>query len=201
MSNEAKKIIFRRLVREYEFLVEDLKDIDKADSQIKNEFFSSITDIDSEGILQTPKMDILADDWAKNIKELEDLEKESNKNPDFKSLFRKVVVKCHPDRLDKDLTQSEIDEYVEIYQSAMESNETEDWALLIRCAIKLKLDLPESAYDQIDSIVNSINKLKERQTTIINSIAWQWYNTSADDSKLDILKKHLDFMKSITGSV
>ena len=198
MSIDAKKIIFRRLVREYEFLVEDLQDIEQANTEIKDSFMKSLTEIDQEGILQTDEMDNMADDWAKSVKEYEDLEKESNKHPDFKGLFRKVVVKCHPDKLDSNMSVSELDEYKTIYEQVVSANETEDWAQLIMVAMKLGVEIPESAYDQIESIEKSINKLKEKQTNILNSIAWTWYKTDDSDSKSDILKQHLDFMALIT---
>ena len=38
MSTNTNKIIFKRLVREYEFLIEDLKDIEAANSEIKDSF-------------------------------------------------------------------------------------------------------------------------------------------------------------------
>jgi hypothetical protein len=158
----------------------------------------SLTDIDDEGILQTESMDNMADDWAKSVKAHEEEEKESNKHPDFKSLFRKVVVKCHPDKLGNDLLLTEIEIYKEIYEQSVDANETEDWAKLIRCAIKLEINIPESAYDQISSIESSINKLKERQNNIVNSTAWVWYKTDKDDAKQSILKKHLDLMSMLT---
>lgn len=198
MTNDAKKIIFRRLVREYEFLVEDLRDIEQADSEIKNSFMKSLTEIDQEGILSTDEMENMADDWARSIKAEEEAEKESTKHPDFKSLFRKVVVKCHPDKLDPNLSTADIKEYKEIYEDAIMANETEDWAKLIMVCMKLGIDIPESAYDQIESIEKSINRLKEKQSNIINSVAWTWYKTNDSDSKSDILKQHLDFMALIT---
>lgn len=198
MSIDANKIIFKRLVREYEFLVEDLKDIEAANSEIKDSFMKSLSDIDETGILETEQMDNAADEWARSIKDLEELEKESNKHPDFKSLFRKVVIKCHPDKLSTDLTESEFNEYKNIYEDVVDANETEDWAKLIRCAIKLKIELPESAYNQIESIENSINKLKEKQNNILSSVAWRWYQTNDGDTKSDILKQHLNFMELIT---
>lgn len=45
----------------------------------------ALSDIDDEGILETKEMDHMADDWSKNVKESEDLEKETNKHPDFKN--------------------------------------------------------------------------------------------------------------------
>jgi hypothetical protein len=198
MSINTNKIIFKRLVREYEFLIEDLKDIEAANSEIKDSFMKSLTDIDETGILETEQMDSMANDWARSVKDLEDLEKESNKHPDFKSLFRKVVIRCHPDKLPTDLTETKSNEYKAIYEDSVEANETEDWAKLIRCAIKLEIELPESAYDQIESIENSINKLKEKQNNILSSTAWAWYKTNDSDTKLDILKQHLNFMDLLT---
>ena len=198
MSVNTNKIIFKRLVREYEFLIEDLKDIEAANSEIKDSFMKSLSDIDETGILETEQMDSMANDWARSVKDLEDEERESNKHPDFKSLFRKVVIRCHPDKLPTDLTETKSNEYKAIYEDSVEANETEDWAKLIRCAIKLEIELPESAYDQIESIENSINKLKEKQNNILSSTAWAWYKTNDSDTKLDILKQHLNFMDLLT---
>jgi hypothetical protein len=198
MSINTNKIIFKRLVREYEFLIEDLKDIEVANSEIKDSFMKSLSDIDETGILETEQMDSMANDWARSVKDLEDEEKESNKHPDFKSLFRKVVIRCHPDKLPTDLTEVKSNEYKAIYEDSVDANETEDWAKLIRCAIKLEIELPESAYDQIESIENSINKLKEKQNNILSSTAWAWYKTNDSDTKLDILKQHLNFMDLLT---
>lgn len=198
MSTNTNKIIFKRLVREYEFLIEDLKDIEAANSEIKDSFIKSLSDIDETGILETEQMDSMANDWARSVKDLEDEERESNKHPDFKSLFRKVVIRCHPDKLPNDLTEVKSNEYKDIYEDSVDANETEDWAKLIRCAIKLEIELPESAYDQIESIENSINKLKEKQNNILSSTAWTWYKTNDSDTKLDILKQHLNFMDILT---
>lgn len=198
MINGAQKIIFKRLVKEYEFLVEDLKDIEVANSEIKDSFMKSLSDIDKEGILETEQMDSMANDWAKSIKLDQELEKESNKHPDFKSLFRKVVIKCHPDKLDTNISAAEAKEYKEIYEDAIVANETEDWAKLIMVAMKLGVEIPASAYDQIEAIEKSINKLKQKQHNIINSVAWTWYKSNDLASKSDILKQHLDFMAAIT---
>jgi hypothetical protein len=198
MVNGAQKIIFKRLVKEYEFLVEDLKDIEVANSEIKDSFMKSLSDIDKEGVLETEQMDSMANDWAKSIKLDQELEKELNKHPDFKSLFRKVVIKCHPDKLDNTISDAKSKEYKEIYEDAIVANETEDWAKLIMVAMKLGVDIPTSAYDQIEAIEKSINKLKQKQHNIINSVAWNWYKSNDSTSKSDILKQHLDFMAAIT---
>ena len=199
MSISTNKLIFKRLIREYEFLLEDLKDVEAADSEIKNEFMKSLSDIDDEGVLETEEMNNMAGDWSKSVKKAEDLEKETNKHPDFKKLFRKSVVMCHPDKLEHGLDQEKFDKYKEIYEDLVDANETEDWAKLIRCAVKLDIELPESAYNQIEAIEKSINKLKEKQISILNSTPWSWYKTNDNDSKADILRHHLDFMKILTN--
>jgi len=198
MSTNADKLIFKRLVREYEFLLEDLKDIESADSEIKDSFMQSLSDIDTNGVLETEEIENMSGAWAQSNKEVADAEKESNKHPEFKSLFRKVVLRCHPDKLSSDLTESEFNEYKEIYEESVNANETEDWAKLIRCALKLELEIPESAYDQIEAIEKSINKLKIKQENILNSTAWSWYKTIDADAKSDLLKQHLDFIAALT---
>jgi len=199
MSIDPNKIIFKRLIREYEFLLEDLEDIKTANSEIKNKFMQELSEIDNDGILESEEMENAADSWANSKKEEEDLEKETNKHPDFKKLFRKSVIKCHPDKLTHDISHDEKDKYKKIYEDLVDANETEDWASLITCAIKLEIELPSSAYDQIRSIEESILKLKNKQENILNSTPWNWYKTTNNDSKLDILKQHLNFMSLLTN--
>ena len=158
----------------------------------------SLSDIDTNGVLETEEIENMSGAWAQSNKEVADAEKESNKHPEFKSLFRKVVLRCHPDKLSSDLTESEFNEYKEIYEESVNANETEDWAKLIRCALKLELEIPESAYDQIEAIEKSINKLKIKQENILNSTAWSWYKTIDADAKSDLLKQHLDFIAALT---
>ena len=131
MSIDPNKIIFKRLIREYEFLLEDLEDIKTANSEIKNKFMQELSEIDNDGILESEEMETAADSWASSKKEEESLEKETNKHPDFKKLFRKAVVKCHPDKLTQDITQDKKDKYKKIYEDLVDANETEDWASLI----------------------------------------------------------------------
>lgn len=199
MSIDPNKIIFKRLIREYEFLLEDLEDIKTANSEIKNKFMQELSEIDNDGILESEEMENAADSWANSKKEEEDLEKETNKHPDFKKLFRKSVIKCHPDKLTHDISHDEKDKYKKIYEDLVDANETEDWASLITCAVKLEIELPSSAYDQIKSIEKSILKLKNKQENILNSTPWNWYKTTNNDSKLDILKQHLNFMSLLTN--
>jgi S-adenosylmethionine synthetase len=109
-----------------------------------------------------------------------------------------LVIKCHPDKLDNTISDAKSKEYKEIYEDAIVANETEDWAKLIMVAMKLGVDIPTSAYDQIEAIEKSINKLKQKQHNIINSVAWNWYKSNDSTLKSDILKQHLDFMAAIT---
>jgi hypothetical protein len=201
MSINTNKIIFKRLVREYEFLTEDLKDVESVNSEIKDSFMQSLSDIDDDDILQTNELDSMSEEWAKNNKASDDLEKESNKHPEFKKLFRKVIVKCHPDKLSSDLPESKLNEFKEIYDDLIQANETEDWAKLIRCTLKLELEIPESAYDQIQSIEKSISNLKTKQEVIINSTAWLWYKTNDVESKSDILRNHLEYMSLLINKI
>ena len=191
---DSNKVQLKRIIREYEFLLEDLEDIEALRAEINIEFMRSLQDIDSDGVLDSASFEKAAIDWGEAQKE-EQTAEEPERDPVFKKLFRSVVVKCHPDKL-RDLKDSDIEFYTNMYNDAVESNETDNWALLIRTAIKLEVDIPEEAYSMLDRIKEDLEALKIKQASIISTPAWRWYHMNQDANKSDMLKKHLDFLKT-----
>ena len=194
---ETNKLIFKRLIREYEFILEDLKDLQDIKEKVDVEFMEHLREIDSEDVLNSPSMESSAEKWSNDKKDLEEKEAEEqdDRDPVFKKIFRKVVVKCHPDKL-VDPTEKEILYYTDMYNDAMEANEDQDWGLLIRTAIKLEIEIPEEAYSKIEEIQEDLNKLKAKQETILNSTSWNWYHIKDSNSQEELLQNHLAFLKN-----
>lgn len=191
---DSNKVQLKRIIREYEFLLEDLEDIKNMRAEINTEFIKSLQDIDSDGVLDSAGFEKAAIEWSNAQKEEQNIE-EPERDPVFKKLFRSIVVKCHPDKL-RDLNGTDTEFYTNMYNAAVESNETDNWALLIRTAIKLEVDIPEEAYSMLDRIKEDLEALKIKQASITSTPAWRWYHMDQDANKSDMLKNHLDFLKT-----
>ncbi len=194
---ETDKLLFKRLIREYEFLMEDLEDLYEIKSKVDVDFMEHLKSIDTEDVLNSTGIEGAAKEWADTNKDIakKEHEEQDDRDPIFKKIFRSIVVKCHPDKLGP-LSEEDKKYYNNLYTSAVEANETLDWALLIRTAIKLNVTIPEGAYSKITEIKENLDKLRAKQSAIVNSTAWGWYHASDSTGQEDILKNHLSFLKT-----
>jgi len=178
LMKDIKTIQFKRFIREYEFLQEDLNDLKDIQSVVNTEFttaFSSMKDaIDQD--------DVRLERLAKNAKQakidLDDEKPEEERDPIFKNLFRKIVVTCHPDKVkgDTDYVSSKR----ELYENAIKANEDYDWAALIILAGKAEIPLGPEYTEKLEDVQKSAAKLVENINAIKGTIAWQWYHASED---------------------
>lgn len=183
-------IQFKRFIREYEFLREDLEDLKDIQSMVNTEFTSAFAAM-KDAIDQD---DIRLERLAKNAKQIEkDLEakEDEERDPMFKNLFRKIVVKCHPDKVTGDT------EYVSsmrgMYEKAIKANEEYDWAALIVLAGKAEIVLGPEYSEKLDEVKKSAEKVADTINKIKGSIAWQWYYAS-EDLKPKILESYRDHL-------
>lgn len=188
---DIKTIQFKRFIREYEFLQEDLNDLKDIQSVVNTEFtaaFSSMKDaIDQD--------DIRLERLAKNAKQakidLDDEKPEEERDPIFKNLFRKIVVKCHPDKVTGDTDYVSLKR--EQYESAIKANEDYDWAALIILAGKAEILLGPEYTEKLEEVKRSAEKLVETINIIKGTIAWQWYHATEDlrPNILESYREHL----------
>lgn len=188
MSSKLKKIEFKRMLKRYESSLEDLEYLKEMVSEINSDFNSALA-------AKKPK-ELFEDDKLKDmVDEESEKEKESpNRDPLFKKLFRKIVVKCHPDRMDSNLSIKQQAEYIDLYDQANQANDNDNMALLITVAIKLEIDLTEEYYEHIHKIEEESAKVEEQIENIQGSVAWQWYHADDEvkDKMLDQYIKHLE---------
>lgn len=178
-SDKLKKIEFKRMLKRYESALEDLEYLREMASEINSEFSSALAAKKRQDLFESKN----AKDLAKDEK---DVEKENpNRDPLFKKLFRKIVVKCHPDRMAKDLSIKQQSEYGDLYELANQANDDDNMALLITVAIKLEIELSEEYFDHIEKITSASKDVEKEINNIQGSVAWSWYHT--DEEKRDVL--------------
>lgn len=196
MSNKSlQSIEFKRLLRQYEFAMQDLEDLKEIQSTINADFNSAIAGLKRADLFDNKKVEAMAD--AEDAKD--DKQEEPERDPSFKKLFRKIVVKCHPDRLASDLSKREVAAMKEYYENAVKANDDYNWALLITVAIRMEIELGEEYYDHIESLRNETVKLDKEIQSIQTSVAWTWYHAKDDDKDI-ILSKYVEFMEKAINS-
>lgn len=189
-SEKLKKIKFKRMLSGYESAMEDLELLKEMASEINSEFSSALAAKKRQDIFESKEIEELAED---NTGE----EKESpQRDPLFKKLFRKIVVKCHPDRMDKDLPIKQQAEYLELYDLANNANDEDNMALLIVVAIKLEIELNDDYIEHVEKIEAEKEKLEKEIQNIQGSVAWQWYHTPSENRDV-VIDQYIKYMEGL----
>lgn len=169
--SDPKSRIFKRLIREYEFLLDDFKDVAEIHKQANIEMNSELnkhkTDNDFNAEHSQPEA------------ESDEAKEPSHNDKDLKKLFRKIVFICHPDKARAEADAKRQAELAAYYELAVDANDTGNWALMVVVAIKLELELPEEAEAQVEKIQEDARLLKEKIDSITQSYVWQWYYAEA----------------------
>ena len=124
------------------------------------------------------------------------------KMPDWsKDLWRKIMVKCHPDKLihETELSNADLAERSQVMIEASGSIEEEDWNNLIYLAALIDGFTEKLKFNQQ---VNQLNKINNKNSKTIleiqNSLTWHWgISWSSPQKRLTILK-HVLKIKNIT---
>lgn len=178
----------QRLIRKYEFLLEDWQDVSEISNAANQEMFREINLNKPEGIFE--------DDYTKSEPEEEPTVEETESDQVLKKLFRKIVVKCHPDKLSTDLSISERELLSSLYDQAIEAHDQKNWALMVVVAIKLGVELPAEAEDQVEQIEEEARALEEKIKNTTSSAAWQFYHADVD-AKAEIIKTYIKNLVAI----
>lgn len=182
-------IQLQRLIRKYEFLLEDWQDVKEISQSANQEMSREIHANKPENILES-------DFTTEEVEEDEEPHEESASDAELKKLFRKVVIKCHPDKLESGISEFEKIRLAELYDQAIEAHDGKNWALMIIVAIKLGVELPVEADDMLEQIEEDTVELEDRISKETSSIAWQFYHANEED-KAKILQNYLKNLKMI----
>jgi len=186
MSRE-RSAAFKRLIRKYEFLLEDWEDVSEISKSANLEMMREIN-------LRKPA-DITENDFTVEESEEDEKEKEEETPEDrvLKKLFRKIVFKSHPDRLGDEVSELERVRLISLYDQAVSAHDDKNWALMVVTAIKLDVELPEEAEEMVDKIEDEARELEEKIANETTGIAWQFYH-AAEEEKEKIVERYLDIL-------
>ena len=176
---------FKRVIRKYEFLTEELKDVKEIQSKLITPFEEALR----EGGYIPPEPVINTGDTENN-----ETSTESLLSGKYKKLFRKVVVIVHPDKFNDDLTEEQKYSYKKFYEDVVKSNETGDISPLLFVAIKLGIDVSDYMGD-IESILNSCDNLENEIKKIQESSCWHYNQLKNDSERKDFIEKFINYIK------
>ena len=169
----------RKILRDYNYLYESLNDIKDISSVAESEFREAMV---NSGDNEAMKALLPSENSNSKVeqKEIEEAIIENHNDAVFKKLFRKIVLKCHPDKI-KSASEKEAQFLKECYENATKANDIYDWGLLLRTASNLDIDLQDIDEAQIQNIKLRNEELKTEIQKYESSMAYQWY--TKDDAK------------------
>jgi len=154
---DYKKGLLKRLRYEVKLLREELREIDPIFNKACNLFSQSICLYCKKNNKKNPLLEL--PDVAPENKKLED---------SFKSIFRKIAIETHPDKVRSD-------DFRECYEEATFAAKNSDIFELFGIASDLKVDITELSFDEIDSLRSSIKEKRIELSKIYNNIVLKWY--------------------------
>lgn len=183
----------RKKVREYIYHMETLEDVIDISKEAEIEFRDAMTGY-NESALQalSPK------EGDPKPKKVEDDESVNFEDKSFKKLFRKLAVKCHPDKLNDSYSDREKEFLKGCYEGINKANDTYDWGLLLKVAIDLDVEFTDLSEEHLNNISENIDKLKSKIERYEQSMAYKWFTLSDPTIRDAYLKSCADiFMKSL----
>ena len=89
---------FKKILRDYNYLYESLTDVKEISSIAEGEFRQAMIDSGDKEALQALVPNESQQTKLNEIKQEEQEKEPTHNDVDFKKLFRKIVIKCHPDK-------------------------------------------------------------------------------------------------------
>ena len=120
--------------------------------------------------------------------------------PKYKKLFRKIVVKTHPDKISNSLPNLERAKFIEIYESTIEAWDKGEEATLISNAVKLDLDVSDFLEEFVE-IEEACVELENTINSIQATSAWYYmYILKTDAERKDFIKRFLKLTNDLDES-
>lgn len=189
----AKNPQLNKILRDYNYLYESLNDVKEISEIAEVEFREAMIQSGDNEALEAL---VPTEQDAQKMKDAKVVEEEAVNHNDleFKKLFRKVVVKCHPDKINTE-SEDEAEIMKEAYNIAVKANDKYDWGLLLRVASKLSIDCDFVSNEQIEIIRKRNEELKEEIEKYEGSMAYRWYSQTEEEARNNFLAFCLGIFK------
>ena len=123
-----------------------------------------------------------------------DIKKNSNQlsNKEMNEVFREVVKQTHPD-LNKNLSDDELNERVDMYNQVTEGKQNGDFRKILKVALELNIDIKKISPQIIDHLRKEIQNMWKQMQQIKNDVMYKWYESNEETRKtmFEIITKDL----------
>lgn len=181
----AKNPQLSKILRDYNYLYESLVDVKEISEIAEVQFREAMIKSGDQEALNAL---VPTEQDSQRIQEAKVVEEEAvnHNDAEFKKLFRKVVIKCHPDKLSM-LSEHEAEIMKDAYNTAVKANDKYDWGLLLRVASGLSIDCDFVSVEQIEIIKRRNEELKEEIERYEGSMAYRWYAQTEEEARNNFL--------------
>ena len=161
--DQYKLKLIRQLKAKCSEINQELETVESFYNQAVPLFCAEVSSYCEDNKIKNPLDDI------KDKKQEEDKDELSS---DIKSVYRKIAIKTHPDKVGAD------NESINLYQDATEAKKKSKIYKIISIAKDLKIDIYNFEYDEIKKIERSIEKTEVEIKKITNSYPYVWFFSS-----------------------
>lgn len=175
--------ITKKLIRDYMYQLESLEDVKDISKDAEGGFRSAMVE-HNESALEA----LAPKDGDKVQKKVDAIEPVRFEDKIFKKLFRKLAVKCHPDKIDNSSSKRELEFLKKCYEDINVANEAYDWGLLLKVSIELEVEFEGLLPEHLDNINKNIESIKKKINAYESSMAYQWYTQSDPEVRRDYLE-------------
>jgi len=107
---------------------------------------------------------------------------------EYKSLYRKIASKTHPDKIGDD------EEKKQIFQKVTAAVDSENYFKLVEYATMLDIEIPDEVPVGVEDIDKKIQKIQHNINNMTKSVAWEWYHMDQDSEKKKLIEGYASFL-------
>ena len=172
LSSKHKKLFLKA-----EYLNEELKEVTALFEEYKKEFIKKISEYKNKRS-EVYNISKSLKDNLKDISEEEGCEDRvvDKQNPAMKGLYRKIMLKAHPDKLHGVEDSCVKNFYSKICSKAMEAMESDNWHLLFSAAMDLGIEDIDITDDHINMLQQNSKAMEEKIINTKKTLPWVWFN-------------------------
>lgn len=158
------------------FLSSELEEVSDIFELCKREFFREIKRLGIEP--SNTSLISATQNLNDGLSDIFDTKNEISNISVLKKVYRKIMLKVHPDKLilikDEDLREM----YSDVCMEAMKAMEEGRWYLLFKSAMDIGIKNIEIEKEHIEMLNNDCNNLEEKTSNIKKSIPWIWFHSN-----------------------
>jgi len=128
-----------------------------------------------------------------NIEPIDDIHNKelTPEEVEMKRIYRDIVKKTHPDKLNSDAkyTEKEKEKRIELYKKASVYYDKKDFVNMMYCADELDINY-NATFLNIETLKKDIDVYKDKSDMCEKSIYWKWYKDGKTETSLkDLINK------------